>query len=41
MNETIGILYYFILYFLEFIKFFLVNKYILGWKKKNEIVKEC
>lgn len=35
MNETIGILYYFIIYFLEFIKFFLVDKYILGWKEKK------
>ena len=35
MDEVISILYYLIVYFVEFIKFFLVDKYILGWKQKK------
>lgn len=35
MAEVMGILYYFIVYFFEYTKFFLVNKYILNWRQKT------
>ena len=35
MDEVSSILYYFVVYFVEFIKFFLVDKYIFGWKQKK------
>lgn len=35
MDAVVDILYYFIVYFLEFTKFFLIDKYILGWKQKK------
>ena len=35
MESIFGILYYLIVYIFEFIKFFLINKYMLGWQQKK------
>lgn len=35
MEEVIHIVYYLIVYFLEIVKFFLVDKYIFEWKQKK------
>ena len=35
MNQVISVFYYLIVYFVELIKFFLVDKYIFAWKQKK------
>ena len=35
MDEISNILYYLVVYFVEFVKFFLIDKYVFGWKQKK------
>ena len=35
MDEISNILYYLVVYFVEFVKFFLTDKYLFGWKQKK------